>query len=229
MQQAMAIQHGVAQACITHPLVQALVVGAFRQPDAEWSLADESLMFTHSGAELPPHRFRMLPQQREVAVRCSAGEQIDDFAALQGCKPSDQICVAGFPSLQMTLHGDRQVVHGVPQPRISFRQQVQSRLDPGREAPLQISIRKKRQQGWREPDRDLRRSVRVCSSVFKTLKQGEVALDQGLEEPVLLQRARLCRSHVGQVSVQNKGDRSLAHRPINQWRAECNPICSSYV
>ena len=94
---------------------------------------------------------------------------------------------------------------------------------------FQITICKERQQGWREPDRDLRCSVGVCSSVFQTFEEGEIALDQCLEEPVLLQRAGLRRSHVGQVSVQNKGDRSLAHKPITQRRAECNPICSAFA
>ena len=144
MQQTMAIKHGVAQPRIPHPMIKPFVVSALRQPDPQGSLSDQTLVFPHSGAELTSHRLGMLSKQRQVAVGRSAGEQINHVPALQCGEPSDQIRVAGLPGLQMTMHCDRQMFRSFLQPRMRFRQQVQSRLNPGRKAMFQISICKER-------------------------------------------------------------------------------------
>ena len=118
----MAIEYGVAQARITHPVIQTLVISTFRQPDPQRPFSNQALVLTDRSSKLPPHRFRVLAQQGQVAMGGSAGQQINGSAALQGGEPSDQIGVTALPGLQMALHRGGQMVAGMTELGLRFRQ-----------------------------------------------------------------------------------------------------------
>jgi hypothetical protein len=66
-------------------------------------LADQPVVFSNSGAQLCSNRFRVFPQQWQVAVGGAAGEQVEHPLLLQGAKASDQIAVAVLPAEQVAL------------------------------------------------------------------------------------------------------------------------------
>ena len=78
MQQPVAIEHRVAQAGGHQLLVEAFVIGAFRQPDPQGPGAHLAFMLHQGRAQLGPHRFGHLSEQGQVAVGGGAGDQIQD-------------------------------------------------------------------------------------------------------------------------------------------------------
>jgi len=81
-----------------------------------------------------------------------------------------------------------QVIRPFTQGWVGQGQQVQTCIEPAREALDQVGVAEERQQGWRQPDGDPRGLCGIASSRLKHLKQWEVALQQGLEEPIFLKR-----------------------------------------
>ena len=144
----MTIQNRVAQTGIAHPYIKAFVVRTFRQPDSERLLADQALMFSNSGAQLGPNRFRVFSQQRHVAVGGTAGEQVEHPLLLQGAKPSDQITFAVMPAEQVALKATLKVQCSGLAIAGGLLQQLQARLNPVREAFVEGAVCEQRQQGW---------------------------------------------------------------------------------
>ena len=101
MEQAMAIEDGVTKPGIPHPGVEPLVVSAFRQPDAKRTLPKQAMMFTDCGSQLAPNCFGVVTQKREIAMGCTAGQEIDHANALESSEPADQISTAISPGLAL--------------------------------------------------------------------------------------------------------------------------------
>ena len=97
VKKAVGVQHAVAQAVLDEDLIQTLVVGAFRQPNAQGRLADQTFVFPHGGDQLGPDGLRAFPQQGQVAVGGGAGDQIQHPQALQAPKAWQQFCLAVLP------------------------------------------------------------------------------------------------------------------------------------
>jgi hypothetical protein len=66
-------------------------------------------------------------------------------------------------------------------------EQFQALLDPSGKASLQVVVIQEREQGGGEPQAQPRGLERIGRTRFEQLEQGQVALEQGLEEPVFLQ------------------------------------------
>ena len=64
MQQAVGVENGVAQTSLGQLLIEALEVGAFGQPNATGSFANQAFVLAHRGAQLTLHRSVGIPQQR---------------------------------------------------------------------------------------------------------------------------------------------------------------------
>jgi hypothetical protein len=103
VQQAVAIEHRVAQARIHQLLVEPLVVGAFRQPDAQRSLAQLAFVFAHSIEQLGAHRLRHLAQEGQVAVGGAAGDQVHHALLLQLAEAGHQLALVVQPLLHHLL------------------------------------------------------------------------------------------------------------------------------
>ena len=144
----MAIQYRVAQTGIAHPYIKAFVVGTFREPDPQWLLADQAMMFSNCGAQLGPNRFRVFSQQWQVAVCGTAGEQVEHSLLLQGAEASDQITVAVVPAAQVALKATLKVQCSGFAIAGGLLQQLQARLNPVREAFVEGAVCEQRQQGW---------------------------------------------------------------------------------
>ena len=56
----MAIQNGVAESRIAHPLVQSFVISTLRQPDPQRTFPDQAVVFAHGGAQLAADSLRVL-------------------------------------------------------------------------------------------------------------------------------------------------------------------------
>ena len=82
---------------------------------------------------------------------------------------------------------------------------------PGGEAAVQLPVAEERQQGGRESEGEPRPLLRIGGRRLQYGQQGEVALLQRLEVPVLLQRAGLARAHVGEVGMQDQGQIASGH------------------
>jgi len=180
-------------------------------------------VFPHRRAQLPAHRFRVMAQQGQIAVGGAAGEQVHHPLALQGGEALDQIAVAALPGPPVPLDRGRQVLGAYAQGRVSLRQQIQPFVQPGGEALLEVLIAQQRQQRRRQADGELGLLVGVGAGQLQRFQQRQITLDQGLEKPVLLQGARLCRPHVGQMGMQHQGDSAFGHEQA-QTVAEFNPI-----
>ena len=98
MEQAVAIEHGVAQAAGQQQLVEAFVVGAFRQPDALGPHPQQPLVFAHGCQQLGPHRLGPVPQEGQIAVGGGAGEQVEHPLVLQAPEAGHQVAAAGTPA-----------------------------------------------------------------------------------------------------------------------------------
>ena len=91
VQQAVGIEHRVAQTAAHQLLIEAFVVGAFRQPDAQGPLTQQAFVLAHCGDQLGPHRLWHLAQQGQVAVGGTAGDQIEHPLLLQPAEAWDQL------------------------------------------------------------------------------------------------------------------------------------------
>ena len=98
------------------------------------------------------------------------------------------------------------VVGGVAQLRCGLHQQLKTLFQPAWEPLSEIRVVQQGEQGRRQPDGDLRLAIRIRVRLFQCLQQRQIALEQRLEEPVLLKRSRLSRADVGKVGVKNQGD-----------------------
>ena len=54
-------------------------------------------MFPNGGSQLPAHGLRVMAQEGQISMGGATGEQIHHSLALEGCKASNQVAVAGLP------------------------------------------------------------------------------------------------------------------------------------
>ena len=141
MQKSMPIENRVAQTCIAHPAIQAFVVSAFGKPDAQGPFPKKPVVLSHGGSQLGTHHLWVLSQQRQIAVGCSAGEQIENALALERCKAWNQIAFPAVPGSEMVLEAAGQVLRCSSAVSGSLLQQVESCLDPGWETLPERGIR----------------------------------------------------------------------------------------
>ena len=149
------------------------------------------MVLPHSGAQLSADGFRMLAQQRQIAVGGAAREQIDDIPSLQSREAADQVTTAGVPGSLMPLDRRGQVVGGVTKLRCGLHQQRKTLFQPAWKPLSEIGVIQQGEQGRRQPDGDLGLACRIGVRLFQGLQQRQIALEQCLEEPVLLKRSRL--------------------------------------
>ena len=159
--------------------------------DAKRTFTDQAVVFTHSGAQLSSDGFRMLAQQRQIAVGGAAGEQIDDIPSLQCREAADQVTTAGVPGSLMPFDCRGKMVGGVAKLRCGLHQQFETLFQPAWEPLPEIGVIQQGEQGRRQPDGDLWLACRISVRLFQGLQQRQVALEQSLEEPVFLKRSRL--------------------------------------
>ena len=143
----------------------------------------------------------------------TAGEQIHHALALEGCKAADQIAIAGMPAGQMALDRGLKVNRCFPSIGRCFLKQSQPCLDPLGESPLQGGVSQQREQRGRGAHGQLGLLLWISCGCLQGLQQGEVALDQGLKEPVLFQGIGRRRPHIGKVGMENKSQCSAIHAP----------------
>ena len=141
----------------------------------------------------------------------SAGEQVSNALLLEAREASDQVSVAIQPALPVALDGGCKMLRCRPEGVGGPRQQTEPVIQPLRKALLQFSIAEEREQRWRQADGDSGLGLRVLHGLLKNLQKGEVTLDQSLEKPILLERARLSGTDVRQVGVKNQGESAFGH------------------
>ena len=214
MQQAVGIENGVTQASFGQLLIEALEVGAFGQPNAAGSFANQAFVLAHRSAQLALHRSAGIPQQRQVAVGGTAGQQVENALALQLNEVLEHIAPAAAEGLALPL----QVLAEVGGSRLligtAALQQFNALLQPGFVALLQHRIHQQRQQGGREAHRQpwLRALLQRALQHFD---EGEIALGEGLEKPVFLQRTWVAATDVRQMAVKHKCQRAGDHEPLS--------------
>ena len=89
MEEAMAIEHRVAQSVGYQGLVEALVIGALGQPNPLGAFTELALMFGNGRAHLGADGLGHLAQEGQVSVGCGAGDQIEHPKALEAPKAGD--------------------------------------------------------------------------------------------------------------------------------------------
>ena len=119
-------------------------------------------MLANGCPELPPDRFGMVAQQRQVTVGRSTGEQINHPVGLQCREAGDQITVASEPTVPVMLDRCLKMFGGILQSRIGVGQQVESLVQPARNTLFEIRITEQGQQGRRQSDGDPRSAGRIC-------------------------------------------------------------------
>ena len=77
--------------------------------------------------------------------------------------------------------------------------------EPGQEARRELGIAQQREQGGREAEGEPGRLGRISAGGLQDIEQGDVALEQGLEVPVLLQRPLNVGTDVGKMGVEDQG------------------------
>ena len=205
MEQAMAIEHGVAQAAGHKQLVEAFVVGTFRQPDPLGAHPQQPLVFAHRRDQLGAHRLGPVPQQGQIAVGGGAGEQVEHPLLLQAPEAGHQVGAAGPPVRQGLGQLAGQIGPGQATAGWGPIEQLQPHRQPGAETLGQQGITQQREQGGREPQAQPGPLAGLGRRRLRGVKQGQVRLEQGLEVPVLLQGAGLPGVHIGKVGMQHQG------------------------
>ena len=211
MEQPVAIQEAVTQAAAGHGPVEALVIGAFRQPDAQGALPQQALVLPHRRDQLGMDRLGGVPQQRQVAVGGGAGDQIQHPRLLQAAEAGQKVAAAAEELLRHTGQLGLQGRSGVLEGRGGLDQELAALLQPGQEAAVQGPVAQQAEQGGGEAEGEARLAGRIEGSRLEHLHQGEVALLQRLEVPVLLKGAGLSRTDVGKMGVENQGQIACGH------------------
>ena len=207
----MAIEQAVAEAAAGHQPVEALVVGALRQPDAEGPLPQQPLVLPYGRHQLGMHRLRCVAQEGQVAVGGGTADQIKHAGLLKGPETGQQVAAAGAELVGCGLKLAREIGGGSSEVGICFGQQLAALLKPGQETPVQLGVAQQRQQRGGEPESEPGLRGRVGGGVLQHLHQGQVALLQGLEVPVFLKGAGLPGADVGKMGVENQGQIAGGH------------------
>ena len=139
---------------------------------------------------------------------CSASQQINDPCPLQCREAADQITSTVVPGLILLTDAMGQMVSGLAQGGISQWQQINTGVQPAREALNQIWVAEKGEKGWRQSHGDSWGLICIGCSLFENGQQREVALQQGLEKPILFEGSGLGRAHIGQMRMENQGERA---------------------
>ena len=187
MQKAMAVENGVAQPGVAHPEIKAFVVRALGKPDSQGPFPDQSLVFADCCAQLTTDRLGVLAEQWQISMGGSAGQQVCNTLFLETREAADEVPVAVQPALPVASDGAFKMLSSLLQGFVSAWQQPEPVVQPLRKALLQILITEEREQCWRQPDGDFRLAPRGLDGLFQNLQKGQITLDQGLEEPILLQ------------------------------------------
>ena len=207
----MGVEHGVAQPHPGQLGVQPFEVGTFRQPDATGFLAQQAFVFPHRRAQLALHRLGRIPQQGQVAVAGAAGEQIEHPSFEEAAEALEGLTAQGFEPPQLLL----EVLIQVLSRRLLLRPcAVQQAAAPGQPTgkPLQQQrIGEQRQQGGRQAHREPWRQPGCAPATVQGTEQGQIAFDQGLEEPVFLKRIGPTTADIGQVAVQHQSQGARGH------------------
>ena len=232
MEQAVAIEHGVAQAAGHEQLVEALVVGTFRQPDPLGAHPQQPLVFPHRREQLGAHGLGPVPQQGQIAVGGGAGEQVEHPLLLQAPEAGHQVAAPGPPTRLGVTELAGQIVPGQAIGGWGPLEQLQPQGQPGAEALGQQGTAQQREQGGREPQAQPGPLAGVGRRRLEGVEQGQVTLEQGLEIPVLLQGARLAGMDIGQVGMEHQGQvppGGCSHGTIGGRRSETGLVSGSQV
>lgn len=174
-------------------------------------------MLAHGIDQLGPHGFGAVAQQRQVAVGGGAGEQVEHSVLLQLPEAVQQLAAALDPALAGALQGLGQGGGSAAVAGWGLLQQQLALGEPVGEACAQHGIADQAQQGWREPEAEAGPLGRIIPAVFQHLQQRQIALQQGLEVPVFLQRAGLAVPDEGEMGMKDQGQGACGHRPsINE-------------
>ena len=216
VQEAMGIQHGITQAAGQQLLVEALVIGTLRQPDAEGPLAEQSLMLPNGGQELGLNRFGRLAQQRQIPVGGGAGEQVEHAGLLEQAEAKQQVSGPGGPTSARVFQLFGQGLRSRRMLRLLLGrrnpgQQGEPLLQPGRKLMVQINVAQQRQQGGGEAEAEPWPLVWIDLAALQQAQQGQIALQQGLKVPVLLQGPWLAAADVGEMGMEDEGQGTSDH------------------
>ena len=169
--------------------------------------------------DLGAHRLGNGFHQGQEAVRGGAGDNLEDAVFLELGKRSDDVATDFIAVETQCLAKGGLVVAGDVLERLVARGAVHfhrgefaSALEVTLGAALQERIAQHRAQSRGECESDLRRNL-VRDHAAQDFQQGDVALCDRLEEPVLLEKVlMLGMAHPRQMGVEEEGKRTLAHK-----------------
>ena len=133
-----------------------------------------------------------------------AGEQIEHPALLQPLKAGQQIAARLDPGLFGPLELEAEVGSRSAMVRWRLAQQLLAHLQPGEKALAEERVAQQGEERWRETHGQSRPLRGVRGGGLQGVQQRQVALQEGLEVPVLLQGAGCAGVHVRQVRVENQ-------------------------
>ena len=134
MQQAVGIEDRVAQPAADQQPIQPLVVGAFRKPDPQGPHPQQAFVLPHGRQQLRPHGFGAVPQQWQIAVGGTAGQQVEDPLLLQRLKARQHITLRLLPGLLGPLELQPEAGRGCRMVLGCLAQELLADLQPGDKA-----------------------------------------------------------------------------------------------
>ena len=194
-------------------------IPALGQPDSRGIHAEAFAVGIAADEDLGAHRLGDGFHQRQEAVRGSAGDDLEDAVFLELGKRSDDVA-ADFIAVEtqclakggLVVPGDvleRLVARGAVH---LHRGELASALEVTLGAALQERIAEHRAQGRGQREGDFRGNL-VRDHAAQDFQQRDVALSNGLEEPVLFKKLLvLGMAHPRQMGVEEEGKRTLAHK-----------------
>ena len=213
---AVRVEHREAHARVGDLRVEARVVRALRQPHPERPPPDERLERVHAEPQLRADARRLGEHPGQVAVRRRARDQLDPPRVPMLAECTNHVAVVALPHgaharelLAVERRERRELGVAVEAHHLLFGELLDAR-EVLVEALAEELVAQHRRERRREAHRERERHPLVGEPV-EDVDQRQVALDERLVEPPLLEVPRVLRvAHEGQVRVED--DREVAVR-----------------
>lgn len=98
-----------------------------------------------------------------------------------------------------------------PPQRGRLPEQLKALGQPVREPCTEHGVADQAEQGGGKPEAEAGALAGIIPALLQHLKQGQVALEQSLEVPVFLQRARIAAPDVGEMGMKDQGQGAFGH------------------
>jgi hypothetical protein len=194
--------------------LDALDVGAFREPDAARIAAEAAPVVVTRGEDLRADGGRVV-QQRQQRVRGGGGDDFEAALLLKLAERADEVAAVGEVSgaqarEPVVIHPRELAELAVPVRAVDFLVgQFQQAFKMPHVAVLQERVQQHRAERGRERERQARLHA-LREPAFHHLHQREVSLRDRLEQPRLLQKAVVLRvPHKGQVRMEHESETAL--------------------